>query len=213
MVLAVTELDGIRRTAFCDQPGIGDGIRNFCKELAHFFFTLEVEFRRRKLHVRFAQLCSGLNTEHDFVSRGILFTVIVNVVGGNQFQIAFFCKFDKLSVDHALFGNTVVHDFEKVVFRTEYFKILVECFFGGRHIVIEQFSRHFSCDTGRECDESFVVLAQEFHIYTRLVVYTVAVGFGNQFAETFVSCIIFAEQNKVVPLGVFLCRIFVETAS
>ena len=152
--------------------------------------------------MRFAQLRSGLDTEHDFVRLGIFFSLIVDVIRCHQRHIAAARQFNDFFIGKGFFFHTVIHDFKEEVVRTENFKIIVQRFFSRLIVSVKEKAGNLTADTGRESDQSLVILAQKIFIHTRLVIHTRPPGFGNQFAQTLVTGFIFAEQHQVVSLDV-----------
>jgi len=180
-----------------DQPGVGDRLGNFAEQLLHLLFGLEIVVRPGKFEVLFGEERAGLDAEHDLMRFGVFPAHIVNVVGGDQFEVVAPGLCDQELVAAAFLVDAVIHEFDEKAVGTEDIEILLERLFGPRLIALEIVLRNLAADAGGGADQPLVVLLKQLHVDPRLVVKPVLVGGGHHFAEVEIAGFVFAEQDEV----------------
>ena len=68
-------------------------------------------------------------------------------------------------------------------------------------VVLNQCPRHITGNTGRQADNSLMVLPQKFLVHTRLIVHALDIGQRHQLYQILIAGLIFSQQNQMVILG------------
>src|SRR5664279_5923585 len=103
-----------------------------------------------------------------------------------------------MPVNFGLFGNAVVLQFEKKVFRTE--RLLEKIHRVARlvQLVFHDPVWNFAGETARQRDQALAVRGENFLVNARLVIKTLQVRGGRELDEIFVAGLILRQQAEMM---------------
>ena len=145
----------------------------------------------------------GLYTDHRGLNVGIRSLDIMNVVGGNERDIAFLRELAECARDGGLVANAVILDLKVEVFsekRLHPKRVLLR----PLHVAEEDHLRNIARKAGRKRNQPLVVLFEQLHIDTRLGIKALGKGCGNHCNKISVSDFVLTKKNKVIARGIAL---------
>ena len=189
-----------------DALGVGDGLREFGKELEHLVRALEVEGVAGHLEA-LAVVDVGVGGDADAdVLHGRVFTVdIMEVVGGGERDAKRAVHLDERGVDRLELGNAVVALELQVEVVLE---DLAEPVDGGAGLLFAARQRQLgelAAQAAGEGDDAAAVAVQQVAVDAGLVVEAVEVRAGDELDEVRIPRVVARKQGKVVRIAVRRC--------
>ncbi|CDA76740.1 na+/proline symporter [Clostridium sp. CAG:242] len=193
-------------TALCNLFGIIQRFIDNCfvpdtlpHSVVHFLTGFYVELLCFKLHpVIFLQGMVCLDTDQDFLGRAVLFLQIMAVVGRNQTHSQLPGKAHKIRNNLLLLGNAMILYLNKVAVLAEHIQIKLCCFLCLCIIVLIQCPWHLTCKAGRQRNQAFRMLPEQFAVDTWLKIKTFGEAAGDHLDQVLVAGLIFTQQNQVI---------------
>ena len=179
--------------------GIGAGLRHHRKEIVHLIGGFQIKLVGLKFHlVRILDGFAGLDAEQNFLNPGVFLAQIVGVIGGRHGNPGIPCQLNQLGQDRFVLGQAVVLQLNIVVALSKQVIVPQGGGFGPLVIPCQQCLGDFTCQTGRQTDQTFVVLFQQLLINPRLGIKALGESSRYHFDEVFVAGLILAQQDQVV---------------
>ena len=180
-----------------DAPGVFNGLGNILKLCGHLFRGFEIEeVAGHLVPLLIMNGGVGADAKQQVVIRGIILPEVMGIVSCYQGNIKLSAHFNKMLVYLLQFRDGVPLYLKVEI--TKGLFIPAGCLPGFIEASGKDKLRHFTADTGREGDESFMVLGKQLFIHTRLIVEAFQVGFGGELNEVAVAGLVFSQQDKVV---------------
>ena len=123
---------------------------------------------------------------------------IMDIVCSNQRDIQLPAHPEQFCVDCFLLRNPVILQFQKIIPLAEACLILsgsLSCLL--RH-PLYNIPLHLSRQTGRKRNNSLMILIQNLHIHTGLIIITFRKALADNLHQICISCIVFRQQNQMV---------------
>ena len=129
---------------------------------------------------------------------GVIFISIMDIVGGYQGYVQFPAHLQQFRVHLSLFRISVILKFQKIIALPKACLIFPGRFPGLFRLPLCDISLHFPRQAGRQGYESFMILIQDFHIHTGLVIIPLCKAFADNFHQILITDFIFRQQHKMI---------------
>ena len=128
----------------------------------------------------------------------VLTAYIVAIVGSNKANAVLLCQFNQALIGCSFFRQAVILDFEKVILLAENIYVFLYKPVSLFLIVLNQSLWHITSNTGRQADNSLMVLAQNLLVYPGLIVHALDIGQRYQLYQILIAGLIFCQQNQMI---------------
>ena len=200
----LAELEG-HVTAVGDALGVLDGFRPLGEQGPHLLLGFHVKLFRLKAHpVGLVHQSSHLDAHEHVLGAGILFAQVVGIVGGHQRDAGLPVDAQDAVQHYLLLLDAVVLDLQIVVPLAHQLRHLQGVLFGAFVVARQQPLGHLTGQASGQGDESLVMLLEQAHVDTGLVIEPVQVGLGDHVGQVPVAGLVLAQQHQVPVLAVQL---------
>ena len=197
-----------------DLLSIFQRLQRIGEQTAHLLFRFDVVLSAFIAHTVFiADLLARLDTEKDVVGIRIRFVSIVNIIGRHQFDARLLAHPHQLLVDQALFGNSMILQFQKEISLSENLLITQRGFFSFFVKIPHQITGNFSREAGAQGNDTLVVLLEDLHVHTGLIIEAIHIPLGDDFGQIGVSKIILCQKHQMIVTFFSFDRLPVKAGS
>ena len=174
---------------------LGHGSKGLC----HLRLTFKVELIRVELQPGvLPQHMVGGNADQHLLNFGILPAHIVHIVGGYQGNTRLPTQAQQSGVHRLLFRNTVVLQFQIVMFRTKQVAVPQGGLLRLVIIPLQQRLGNFPGQAGRQANQALMVLLQQIAVNARLKIKALRIALRNHGNQVFVALFVLTQQNQVI---------------
>ena len=174
---------------------LGHGSKGLC----HLLFTFKVELIRVELQPGvLPQHMVGGNADQHLLNFGILPAHIVHIVGGYQGNTGFPAQAQQSGVYRLLFRNTVILQFQIVMFRTKQIAVPQGGLLCLVIIPLQQCLGNFPGQAGRQANQALMVLLQQIAVNARLKIKALRIALRHHGDQVFVTLFVLAQQDQVI---------------
>ena len=189
----------IKVTLFGNFGGIFAGFRHHGEQIIHFVCRFDIELVGLELHlIRILNGLAGLDAQQDALHLGILPAQIVGVVGGCHGDACFPRKLDELRQNDVVLFQAMILQLNVIVPLAEQVAVPQGAGFGTLIVACQNGLRDLTGQTGRQADQSLVILLQQLLIDAGLGVKALHKRGRYHFDKVFVTGLIFAQQDQMV---------------
>ena len=180
--------------------------RHIGKNAAHFLWRLQ-PFLFSVVHPCWVvEVLARAEANQAVMRLAVFFFHKVHIIGRDDLHIVFLRQLQKdfvhLLLSFVNFGvaarliSLMSLDFKIIILPKKVLEPLY-CFLCTFKVAVHDFLRHLARETGRTANHTLMVLLQKAVVNARIVIETLRVGDGTQFAEAVVTCLVFGQQNQM----------------
>ena len=138
---------------------------------------------------------------------------VVNIIRRHQLDAGFCREAHQLLIDHPLLRDAVILQFQEEIAFSENLLIPQCGLFSHLVLVPHHRTRHLTCKAGGKRDNALVILFQNLHVDTRLIVKSIDKARRNNLHQIGIARIIFRQQNQMVVPVLSAAGFAVETGT
>ena len=140
----------------------------------------------------------GVYADEDILERRLFLQGIVRIVGGHDGDLHLSMQLHESLVDYGQVRHSaVLHELQEISF-AEQLPIIRHRLPGSVHVALGDGPRHLAAGAARHHDQTFVVLLQDFSVYSRFVVVPLEVRLCHKLDEVLVALCVLCEDGYVV---------------
>jgi len=128
----------------------------------------------------------------------MFFFHVVNIVGGDHFEVELTRPFDQVAIDDLLFGNTVVLEFEVEVFLPEDLFEPIDCVTCFLEFAVGDACRNFTGQASGQCNQAILMIFENVLVDAGFVIVTVQMGIRDQFDQIFIAGFVLGKEDQVI---------------
>lgn len=196
--------------------GVGNSLRHVAEDVSHLLLRLKPLLLGVVHTVGVGVIALHGNAYQTVVSIGVALLGEMDIVGGHHFYAVFAREVEKHLVYLLLLHKRLAVGILLERFVALQLKVVIVAedraepehpFFGQFEIAVEDMLRQLTAQTGREYNESLVMLGKCFAVGAGMIIMTLCPCLTHQLNQVVITLFILCKDNEVIPLVVLVVAV------
>src|SRR5688572_10131901 len=182
--------------------GVSEGLLVTGKHGRHLFCRLQEELVAGVAQaLRIVDGFSGADAEQDVVRLVVALPQVMDVVGGDQWQVQFPRQRDDAAIDHLLLFDALVLHLEKEVVAAKDVAQPCRGLECRPRLLRAERAGHFALQATAQTDETLRVLCEQVFVDAWAVIKPLGVSGGNELDQIPVALVRFGQEHQMIRFG------------